>query len=94
MSPQQRAIVERIRAIPEGWVRTYGDVSPGAPRLAGAVLKHSGDAALPWFRVVKADGSLTQGERQRALLEAEGVPFSRAGKVLLREARLPIDPLT
>jgi alkylated DNA nucleotide flippase Atl1 len=26
--------------------------------------------------VVRADGSLSQGERQRKLLEEEGVPFS------------------
>jgi len=24
-------IAERVRAIPEGFVRTYGDCSPGAP---------------------------------------------------------------
>ena len=30
---------------------------------------------MPWQRVVRADGSLAKGERQRRLLEAEGVPF-------------------
>jgi len=69
-------------------VRTYGDVSPGAPRFAGTVLSagHPGD--VPWFRIVRADGSLTQGARQRKLLEAEGVPF-RGEKVDMRAARLP-----
>ena len=33
------------------------------------------DPDVPWHRVVRADGSLAKGERQRALLEAEGVPF-------------------
>jgi alkylated DNA nucleotide flippase Atl1 len=29
-------IAERVRAIPEGFVRTYyGDIDPGAPRLVG-----------------------------------------------------------
>ena len=68
-------MIAAIRAIPEGFVRAYGDVSPGAPRLAGQVLSRTHDPDLPWWRVVRADGSLAVGERQRALLEAEGVPF-------------------
>ncbi|MEA2357046.1 MAG: methylated-DNA-protein-cysteine methyltransferase related protein [Solirubrobacteraceae bacterium] len=75
-------------AIPPGFVRTYGDVSPGAPRRAGAILSACDDPAVPWHRVVRADGSLAKGARQRALLEAEGVPF-RYGRVDMRVARLP-----
>jgi alkylated DNA nucleotide flippase Atl1 len=82
-------VLDRIRAIPEGFVRTYGDLSPGAPRFTGTVLRTT-DADVPWWRVVRADGSLTQGERQRALLEAEGVPF-RGTRVDLRTARIPHD---
>ena len=33
------------------------------------------DESVPWHRVVRADGSLAKGSRQRRLLEAEGVPF-------------------
>lgn len=73
-SEQEQRILDTIAGIPEGFVATYGDCSPGAPRLAGAVLKYT-DQALPWWRVVRADGSLTQGEKQRALLDAEGTPF-------------------
>lgn len=69
-------------------MRTYGDVSPGAPRVAGAVLHDCDDPTLPWHRIVRADGSLTQGARQRALLEAEGVPF-RGERVDMRRVRLP-----
>jgi methylated-DNA-protein-cysteine methyltransferase related protein len=69
-------------------VRTYGDISPGAPRVAGAVLHDCHDPAVPWHRVVRADGSLAKGERQKRLLEAEGVPF-RGSRVDLRVARLP-----
>ena len=79
-------ILARIRATPEGFVQTYGDVSPGAPRVAGAVLSATDDRDLPWYRIVRADGSLAQGERQRALLEAEGVPF-RGKRVDMRVAR-------
>ncbi|HWF36192.1 MAG TPA: MGMT family protein [Solirubrobacteraceae bacterium] len=85
---RERIILERVRATPSGFVRTYGDVSPGAPRLAGAVLHACSDASVPWHRIVRADGSLTQGARQRALLEAEGVPF-RGERVEMRLVRLP-----
>ena len=77
-----------MRAIPVGFVRTYGDISPGAPRVAGAVLHACHDPAVPWQRVVRADGSLAKGDRQRRLLEAEGVPF-RGSRVDMRVARLP-----
>ncbi len=64
-----------MRSIPVGRVATYGDVSPGAPRFAGSVLFGTSEPDLPWWRVVRADGSLAKGSRQRALLVAEGVPF-------------------
>ncbi|MEA2141307.1 MAG: methylated-DNA-protein-cysteine methyltransferase related protein, partial [Solirubrobacteraceae bacterium] len=74
-------------AIPPGYVRTYGDVSPGAPRLAGHVLSGTDAHDAPWHRVVRADGSLAKGDRQRRLLESEGVAF-RGRRVLLSQARL------
>jgi alkylated DNA nucleotide flippase Atl1 len=83
---RERQILNRIRATPEGFVRSYGDVSPGAPRIAGAVLHHCHDPDVPWHRVVRADGSLAQGLPQRRLLEAEGVPF-RGERVDMRVAR-------
>jgi alkylated DNA nucleotide flippase Atl1 len=84
-------VLERVREIPEGFVSTYGDVSPGAPRFAGTVLFHADDPDLPWWRVVRADGSLAKGDRQRSLLRAEGVPF-RGGRVDMGRARLPGNP--
>ncbi len=81
-------IVARVREIPEGFVRTYGDIDRRAPRLVGRVLATSD--GLPWHRVVRADGSLAQGARQRELLLREGVPM-RGDRVDLREARLPLE---
>jgi methylated-DNA-protein-cysteine methyltransferase-like protein len=81
-------VLARIRDVPPGFVRAYGDVSPGAPRFAGSVLAHCDDPRVPWHRIVRADGSLAKGARQRALLEAEGVPF-RGDRVDMRVARLP-----
>ena len=84
-SERAARVLLRVRNTPPGFVRTYGDVSPGAPRFAGTVLAHCEDDDVPWFRIVRADGSLAKGERQRSLLESEGAPF-RGGRVDLEEA--------
>ena len=87
-------IIERVRAIPEGFVRTYGDIDPDAPRLVGRVLaKHwvgedAGHEDVPWHRVVRADGRIPVGEAQLALLRREGVPI-RNDRVDLARVRLP-----
>jgi methylated-DNA-protein-cysteine methyltransferase related protein len=88
MPTREELVLERIRQTPEGFVRAYGDVSPGAPRFAGTVLSGNHDPDLPWWRIVRADGSLAKGARQRALLDAEAVPF-RGERVDMRIARLP-----
>jgi alkylated DNA nucleotide flippase Atl1 len=84
---REQRILERIRAIPEGFVCSYGDIDPGAPRLVGRVLAGT-HADVPWQRVVRADGSLPVGAAQRRLLEGEGVPM-RGERVDMRVARLP-----
>lgn len=86
-------VVDAVRAIPEGWVRTYGDVNPGAPRFTGAVLRHA-TVEMPWWRIVRADGSLAQGQRQFELLDAEGVPFKTTDppRVDLSVCRIPVAP--
>jgi len=72
-----RKILERVRRTPAGFVRTYGDVSPGAPRAAGAALYECTDPSLPWHRIVRADGSLAKGERHAPAARARGRPVSR-----------------
>ena len=88
---ERQRILASVRAIPPGFVTTYGDIWPAAPRLAGRVLATLEDPGTPWWRVVRSDGSLAVGARQRALLEAEGVPFrpGRRARVDLRRAQLP-----
>jgi methylated-DNA-protein-cysteine methyltransferase related protein len=68
------------------YVRTYGDIDARAPRLVGRVLPTIHD--LPWHRVVRADGTIPQGQAQRKLLLAEGVPM-RGEQVDLELARVP-----
>jgi alkylated DNA nucleotide flippase Atl1 len=80
-------IVGRIRAIPIGFVRTYGDIEPRAPRMVGRILATTHEN-LPWYRVVRSDGTLPVGKRQRDLLIREGVPM-RGDRVDLRRARVP-----
>jgi methylated-DNA-protein-cysteine methyltransferase-like protein len=96
MAPSRRSaeqVLDAVRAIPEGFVRTYGDLSPGAPRFSGAALRNV-DGDVPWWRVVRADGSLAMGEEQRARLAAEGVPFlaTDPARLDMRIARLPDSP--
>jgi methylated-DNA-protein-cysteine methyltransferase-like protein len=88
VQPRERRIIERIRAIPEGFVRTYGDIDPRAPRFVGLVLSQTHDNDLPWQRVVRANGSLPKGAKQRQLLLREGVPM-RGDRVDMKEARFP-----
>ncbi len=87
-SERARRVLTRVRAIPPGFVRTYGDVSPGSPRFAGSVLFACDDPDVPWHRVVRADGTLAKGARQRRRLHREGVPF-QGERVVMRVARLP-----
>lgn len=73
--------------IPPGQVATYGEVARqaglprGARRVGRALRGLPGDTAIPWHRVINAQGriSLPQGSAsqytQRERLEAEGVIF-------------------
>jgi alkylated DNA nucleotide flippase Atl1 len=93
LSGEQReaAIVALIRAVPEGFVTTYGDLCPEAPRLPGRILATTRES-LPWHRIVRADGTFAKGDRQRRLLRREGIPF--AGKrVDMERAHIPREAL-
>ena len=89
-SARAREVLRRARSVPAGFVTTYGDLCPTAPRFAGAVMAAYEEPDVPWQRVVRADGSLAKGARQRRLLEAEGVPF-RGERVDMELAWFAID---
>lgn len=76
-----------MRRVPPGYVTTYGDLCPGAPRHAGHALSRT-PPDLPWWRVVRSDGTWPKGEDQRARLLAEDVPI-RGRRVVMAEARIP-----
>ena len=91
MALDAEIIIDRIRRIPEGFVATYGDLSPGAPRFAGKILSQAPEG-VPWWRVVHADGTWVGGSRQRDLLLEEDVPI-RGKRVVMDEARIPPDAI-
>jgi methylated-DNA-protein-cysteine methyltransferase related protein len=80
-------IIERVREIPRGFVRTYADIDSAAPRMVGRVLASTHER-VPWHRVVRSDGSAPLGADQLERLRREGVPL-RGKKVNLAEARMP-----
>jgi methylated-DNA-protein-cysteine methyltransferase-like protein len=85
-------IVAVLKGVPRGEAWSYGAVAAAAgfPNGARQVVRilHALGAkeALPWHRIVRADGSIAlrpgEGfELQRALLEAEGVGVDKRGRV-------------
>jgi methylated-DNA-[protein]-cysteine S-methyltransferase len=85
VGPFERMVLERLRQIPRGQVRTYRDIAreighPGAVRAVGnACAKNPVPLLVPCHRVVRTDGglggySLRGGVAlKRKLLEQEGV---------------------
>ena len=88
-------VLATVERIPPGRVTTYGAIAEavgavmggGGPRLVGNVMALHG-GPVPWWRVVRADGSLPpshQGEARQAYLE-EATPLRPSGNVDLRLA--------
>jgi alkylated DNA nucleotide flippase Atl1 len=75
------AVREVVTSIPAGRVASYGDIG----RRIGVGARHVGramsllDDAVPWWRVVHADGTpaTCHGGRAAELLAAEGTPMLR-----------------
>jgi methylated-DNA-protein-cysteine methyltransferase related protein len=88
MAVAAETIYARVRRVPAGFVTTYGDLSPGAPRHAGRALSELGERDVPWWRVVRSDGTWPKGAEQRARLLAEDVPI-RGRRVVMAAARIP-----
>ena len=92
-TPYAEAVLDLVERIPAGRVLTYGDIAEhvgaGGPRGAGAVMARWG-GGVPWWRVVRADGSPAPGHEHRALerLRVDGTPLRRGGtRVDLAAAR-------
>jgi methylated-DNA-protein-cysteine methyltransferase-like protein len=88
---EQESFYERVytfvEAVPPGRVVTYGQValelgSPGAARAVGyALYFQTPERGVPWWRVINVRGAISfkgrgqAADRQRELLEGEGVVF-------------------
>lgn len=76
------AVLSAVEQIPPGQVVSYGDIAElvgfGGPRLVGRVMSTHG-AAVPWWRVVRADGRPARGLEQEALarLAVDGAELRR-----------------
>ncbi|WP_432353475.1 MGMT family protein [Sporosarcina sp. A2] len=94
MNPFTEKVVLAIQSIPPGYVMTYGQVAAAAGNRRGArqVVRvlHSMSVThnLPWHRIINAKGGIStpvdaeeKGNRQRQLLESEGVQLSPNGTI-------------
>lgn len=96
-----------VKRIPAGFVATYGQVArlaglPGHARQVGYALSALADkSALPWHRVVNAQGRISPrsggspGDMiQRLRLEDEGIRFDEQGRIPLQRFQWwPQDPV-
>ncbi|MDT0203952.1 MGMT family protein [Nocardioides sp. AE5] len=95
------AVLRVVEQIPRGRVTTYGAIAEavgavldrGGPRLVGNVMARHG-GGMPWWRVVRADGSLppSHGDEARQAWLAEGTPLRPGGAVDIRAAFWAPDP--
>ena len=93
-------IYEAVKKIPKGRVASYGQIAmlagnPRWARVVGYALHVNPDPEnIPCYRVVTKDGRLSPafafgGEnRQRELLEREGVRFDEDGNVIMNKYRI------
>lgn len=60
-----------------------------SPRWVGTAMRKVSDDTVPWQRVINSQGKISlpdeSGEKQRNLLESEGIKFGKSGKIDLVE---------
>lgn len=97
IDPEEYAelVLSCVERVPRGRVTTYGAIAEvvgaalggGGPRQVGSIMAAYG-GPVPWWRVVRADGSLPpshQDEARQSYL-AEGTPLRPSGNVDIRRA--------
>jgi len=97
IDPEEYAelVLTCVERVPCGRVTTYGAIAEvvgarlggGGPRQVGSIMASYG-GPVPWWRVVRADGSLPpshQDEARQCYLE-EGTPLRPSGNVDIKRA--------
>ncbi len=93
-SKYRERVFEIVRSIPPGRVMTYGQIAEilgegYTPRTVGFVM-HAASDSTPWHRVINAQGGCSTGrvviphDKQRRMLESEGVKFNKSGRCDLK----------
>lgn len=88
-------VLRCVEGVPRGRVTTYGAIAEvvgqvaggGGPRLVGSVMAQHG-GPVPWWRVVRADGSLPPSHDvdARPYYLEEGTPLRPTGNVDIKRA--------
>jgi methylated-DNA-protein-cysteine methyltransferase related protein len=85
------AVLSAVESIPPGCVSSYGDIAEqvgrGGPRQVGQILSQYG-SAVPWWRVVRADGRPVRGLEESALVRLREEDVALLGdRVDMKRAR-------
>lgn len=86
------AVLHIVEAIPPGRVMSYGSIAElvgrGGPRQVGQVMAAYG-GGVPWWRVVRADGTLpkSHGRRAHEQYAMEATPMADQDRVDMPRAR-------
>lgn len=93
MNDFTKLVIKIIKEIPEGKVKSYGEIAKiaGKPRGAREVSRILYSCTkkykLPWQRVINSQGKIsltgTGGEIQKEILESEGIRFDKSGKIIM-----------
>jgi methylated-DNA-protein-cysteine methyltransferase-like protein len=97
---RRERILATVDSIPKGRVSTYGRIAEevgllrGARQVGKALRELPPGRDVPWHRVINAAGKISHADpaaatRQRRRLEAEGVEFSKTGRVDLERFGWP-----
>lgn len=99
MTKFQQAVLNTVRAIPEGQVASYGQIAayiglPRAARQVGWIMRGLEGSEFPWWRVLNNAGRISikgtieaTPDLQKELLQQEGIEISQDLKLDIEKYR-------